>query len=160
VSIVRVVTVTCAVLVAAGAAVPAVAQETRNAEQQQILAAIEQLSAATAPEGGGADAYAAILADDFSRWTLGGESHDRTSWVEGVRGWFDDGWRVAERRTEHLEIEVRGTLAFTRRIVTEQFRGPDGELADPGTAALAEVWVRGDHGWQLWRVDARPLARD
>ena len=131
-----------------------------SAEQREILDAIARLSAATAPGGGGADDYAMMLTDDFSRWTIGSDVvNGKPDWVEGVREWFDDGWRVAERQVEGLDITVRGNIAFTRRIVTEAFVGPDGERPAPGTAALAEVWVREDAQWQLLRVDARPLDR-
>jgi ketosteroid isomerase-like protein len=153
--------VTLVVLLLTGTAVPSAAQDDWSPQQRQVLAAIGQLSAATAPDGGGPDAYAAVLADDFSRWTLGGDVVRRkTEWVESVRGWFNDGWRVADRKTEHVEIVIRGDLAFTRRIVTESFVGPDGERPDPGSAALAEVWVREGGEWLLLRVDAHPLERD
>ena len=146
------------VLAALGVGSQAVAQDTWSPAQREVLEAMDRLSAATAPGGSGADAYAAVLADGFSRWTLGGEAvNDRTSWVASVRDWFDDGWRVADRTVEQVEIVIRGDLAFTRRVVTETFQGPDGERADPGTAALAEVWVRDGGTWRLWRVDARPL---
>lgn len=142
------------VMACAGGSV-ASAQDTWTVEQRQVLAAIEQLSAATAPGGGGADAYAAVLDDDFSRWTLGGDAvTDKEAWVEGVRAWFDDGWRVAERKTTHVEIVMRGDVAFTRRVVTESFVGPGGERPAPGTAALAEVWARHGAEWRLLRVDA------
>ena len=132
------------------------AQETTPA-QQEIVEAIGRLSAATAPGGGGPDAYAAMLADDFSRWTLGADSlDDKASWIEGVRGWYGDGWRVADRQVAYREIEVRDELAFTRRVVTETYVGPDGERST-STAALAEVWVRRAGEWKLLRVDVRPV---
>lgn len=131
------------------------AQESWTPAQQEVLAAIERLSASTAPGGAGADAYGAVLAEDFSRWTLGSEAlDDKQSWVEGVRGWFDDGWRVSDRDTRHLEIVVRDPYAFTRRIVEESYLGPEGERST-STAALAEVWVRESGDWRLLRVDVR-----
>ena len=116
-----------------------------------------RLSAATAPDGAGASEYGAVLAADFTRWTVGSSDiSDKTSWVQGIQEWFEDGWRVSDRQTQHVEIVVRDDLAFTRRIVEETYLGPDGERSVSG-AALAEVWVRGDHGWLLLRVDVHPL---
>ncbi|NIP57094.1 MAG: DUF4440 domain-containing protein, partial [Gemmatimonadetes bacterium] len=105
----------------------------------------------------GADAYGAVLADDFSRWTIGSDLvNGKEDWVEGVREWFEDGWRVSDRDTRHLEIVVRDDHAFTRRVVEETYLGPEGERST-ATAALAEVWVREDGEWRLLRVDVRPV---
>ena len=130
-----------------------------SAEQREILDAIARLSASTAPGGGGADDYAAMLTEDFSRWTIGSDvMNGKQEWVEGVRGWFDDGWRVSDRQAEVLEITVEGPTAYSRRIVTETFAGPDGEATPPAPAALAEVWRRDGEGWRLQRVTVHPLA--
>ena len=68
-----------------------------NDEKTSLMAAIDQLSATTAPGGGGADAYGEMLADDFSRWTVGSTTTvTKSNWVEGIREWFDDGWRVSD----------------------------------------------------------------
>ena len=61
----------------------------------------------------------------------------KQEWVEGVRGWFDDGWRVSDRQAEVLEITIEGPVAYSRRVVTETYIGPDGETSPPATAALA-----------------------
>jgi ketosteroid isomerase-like protein len=126
--------------------------------QREILDAIARLSAATAPGGGGADDYAARLTDDFSRWTIGSDSViGKQAWVDGIRGWFDDGWRVSDRQSEVLEITVEGSTAFCRRIVSETYVGPDGEISPPARAALAEVWRRDGEGWRLQRVTVHPI---
>lgn len=133
------------------------AQQTWSPAQREVLAAIERLSASTAPGGAGAEAYGAVLAEDFSRWTVGSEiMNGKDEWVGGVREWFDDGWRVSDRETRHLEIRVRGAHAFTRRIVEETYRGPDGERST-STAALAEVWVREEGEWRLLMVNVHPV---
>lgn len=135
-------------------------QESWTPEQRQILNATERLSAATAPGGAGAEAYASVLHEDFSRWALGGAKvHDRQSWVEGVGEWFDDGWRVSDRKVDYLEITIRGHIAFSRRIVTETYQGPNNEN-NSATAALAEVWIRENDKWYLLRVDAHPMDND
>ncbi|MEN8374821.1 MAG: nuclear transport factor 2 family protein [Gemmatimonadota bacterium] len=129
------------------------AQAAWNADQKEVLASIDRLSEATAPGGGGPEAYDAVLADDFSRWTLGGGVlNTKDTWVEGVREWYGDGWRVADRSAEILEVRVVGDFAFTRRIVEETYEGPDGDRST-SKAALAEVWRKTDRGWLLLRVD-------
>ncbi len=136
---------------------PASSEESWSKEQRQVLAAIQRLSASTAPGGAGPDAYAAVLADDFSRWTVGSDViNDKETWVEGVREWFNDGWRVSDRKTRNLEIQVSGGQAFIRRIVTETYLGPDKETSS-SSAALAEVWVRRADDWLLLRADVHPM---
>lgn len=133
------------------------AQDSWTTDERQVLAAMERLSAATAPDGAGADAYAAVLTDDFSRWTTGsGVVNDKQSWVAGVREWFDDGWRVTDRNQEIVEISVKGDMALTRRIVEETYLGPDGENS-VSRAALAEVWARSDGVWLLYQVNVDVL---
>ena len=135
----------------------ATAEESWTPDQQGVLAAIEQLSSATAPDGAGADAYGASLTDDFSRWTVGSSvTNDKQNWVDGIRGWFKDGWRVSDRQTRDLEILVRDDYAFVRRVVEETYVGPEGEQT-VSSAALAEVWVRGDDGWRLFLVNVHPM---
>lgn len=129
-----------------------------TAGQREILDAIAGLSAATAPGGGGADEYAAMLTDDFSRWTIGSDTIvGKQEWIDGIRGWFDDGWRVSDRQSDVLEITVEGSTAFSRRIVSETYRGPDGEVSPPARAALAEVWRRDGEGWRLQRVTVHSI---
>jgi len=126
--------------------------------QRQILDAIAKLSASTAPGGGGADDYAAMLTNDFSRWTIGSDVlSGKQEWVDGIRAWFDDGWRVSDREAEVLEITMEGGTAYSRRIVTETYTGPDGETTPAAKAALAEVWRRDGEGWRLQRVTVHPL---
>lgn len=133
------------------------AQESWTAEQKQVLTAIQHLSAATAPDGSGADGYARILSEGFSRWTISSEViNDKQTWVEGMREWFDAGWRVSDRKSQTLEIQIRGDTAFTRRLVTETYLGPEKETS-VSSAALAEVWVRAEDGWLLHLVNVHPL---
>lgn len=132
-------------------------QQTWTPEQRQVIEAIERLSAATTPAGSGAGVYADVLADDFSRWTVGSTVlDDKHSWVEGLRQWWDEGWRVADRATRFLEIIVRGDYAFVRRIVTETYLSPGGERS-ASTAALAEIWVWERATWRLLHVNVHPL---
>ena len=146
----------CLILLAQPAALSS--EESWTEEQRQVLAAIERLSASTAPGGAGPDAYAAVLADDFSRWTVGSELiNGKQTWVEGLREWFDDGWRVSDRKVRNIEIRVEKDLAFVRRIVTETYLGPEQETS-VSSAALAEVWVRREKGWLLYRADVHPMA--
>ena len=126
--------------------------------QREILDAIAKLSASTAPGGGGADDYAAMLTEDFSRWTIGRNVvTSKQDWVDGIRTWYEDGWRVSDRQAEVLEITVEGATAYSRRIVTETYTAADGETTAPTRAALAEVWSRGGEGWRLRRVTAHAV---
>ena len=126
-------------------------------DQREILEAMARLSATTAPDGAGAEAYADVLADDFTRWTLGSDViDDKKSWVEGVGEWFDDGWRVVDRKVRILGITIDGSRAFVRRIVHETYEGPEGDRSS-SRAALAELWVRDGNAWLLYRVDADVL---
>jgi hypothetical protein len=132
-------------------------QSSWSPEQSSLLASIHKLSASTAPDGAGADGYAAVLAENFSRWTTGSQVINRkTEWVEGVRGWFDDGWRVVDRNETIIEIKIRADEAFTRRIVEETYLGPNDERS-VSRAARAETWVRSDRGWLLLRVNVDVL---
>jgi hypothetical protein len=134
------------------------AEETWTAEQQQVLSSMDLLSATTAPQGAGADGYAAVLAEGFSRWTTGsGIINGKQAWVDGVRDWFTDGWRVVNRDQEIIEISVLGEYAFTRRIVEETYRGPDGD-SSISKAGLAEIWVRSEDAWLLLRVNVDVLS--
>lgn len=135
----------------------ATAQQPDVAQEHQIVRAIERLSAATATDGAGPAAYAAVLHPDFSRWTLGSDAaEDKETFVAAIQEWWRDGWRVSARDSRALHIVVRGDYAFTRRIVSETYVGPDGEQS-ASTTALAEVWVRGGDDWLLLRVDAHSI---
>jgi hypothetical protein len=134
------------------------AQDSWTPEQLEILASIELLSATTAPNGTGADGYAAVLAEGFSRWTTGSSIvNSKQAWVDGVRGWFDDGWRVVDREQDVVEILVIGKYAFTRRVVEETYLSPCGD-SSVSKAGLAETWIRGDSVWLLLRVNADILS--
>jgi len=134
------------------------AKESWTAKQQEVLASMELLSATTAPKGTGADDYAAVLAEGFSRWTTGSSIiNSKQTWVDGVRSWFDDGWRVVDRDQEVIEISVVGEYAFTRRIVEETYLGPGGE-SSVSKAGLAETWVHSEGDWLLLRVNADVLS--
>ena len=125
------------------------AQDSSTEEQRGVLAAIERLSAATAPGGSGADAYSAVLSDEFSRWTTGSSTvSGKQEWVDGIGEWFED--------QSVLEISVFGEFAFTRRIVEETYLGPGGETS-VSRAALAETWNRVDGVWLLYRANVDVL---
>jgi hypothetical protein len=135
----------------------AFAQETWTSEQQAVMASMERLSATTAPGGGGADAYGAVLADDFSRWTTGSSLiNDKKAWVTGVKDWFEDGWRVTDRQNRNLEIKISDKYAFTRRVVEETYLGPNGD-STVSKAALAEIWILENGVWLLLLANADVL---
>ncbi|MEP2772464.1 MAG: DUF4440 domain-containing protein [Fulvivirga sp.] len=138
----------------------ATAQDAWTPKQQQIIKAIAGLSATTTPEGKGADAYGEFLADDFSRWTVGSEvTNTKLDWIEGIREWFTDGWRVADRQQDILEIAIINDLAHVRRNVTETYVGPKGDTSS-SKAALAELWMYQNNRWLLYRVNVHPIPVD
>ncbi|MEB8327981.1 hypothetical protein OO009_01330 [Flavobacteriaceae bacterium KMM 6897] len=135
-------------------------QDTLNSQQLKIIKTMNLLSETTAPDGKGADSYGSYLSNDFSRWTIGSSiTNNKKKWVEGVREWFDDGWRVSERKQQNLEIQIMGNYAHTRRIVAETYLGPKGEIAT-SKAALAEIWIKENDKWLLYRVNVHPMEND
>ena len=131
--------------------------QTWSDHQQDVISSIKRLSASTAPNGGGADAYGEMLTDDFTRWTVGSSIiNNKTDWVEDMREWFDAGWRVTDREVEFVEIAVNNGAAFTRRNVTETYLGPDGETST-SKAAVAETWLKINGTWMLFRANVHPI---
>ena len=135
-------------------------QDSSTTKQKELLNTINIFSGTTAPQGKGAEAYGNFLADDFSRWTIGSAFiSNKNKWVEGVKDWFDDGWRVSDRDQQFIEILILNDYAHTRRIVTETYLGPNGE-SSVSKAALAEVWVFRNDSWLLFRVNILPMANN
>lgn len=135
-------------------------QDSLNNQQLKVIESMNLLSETTAPGGKGADSYSSYLSNDFSRWTIGSSiTNNKKKWVEGVREWFDDGWRVSERAQQNLEIQIMGNYAHTRRIVTETYLGPKGETST-SKAALAEIWIKENDLWLLYRVNVHPIKND
>lgn len=135
----------------------ATAEPEWNEQQQQIVVAMQQLADASDYKSVNTEAYANMLCDDFSRWTIGSQAiNDKAGWVEGVSTWISRGWSVAARTAEILDIEVNGEFAFSRRIVTEAYIGPNQQSA-MSTSALAETWHKDSSGWKLHRLAVHPL---
>ena len=135
-------------------------QDNWNSEQKQVIETMNLLSETTAPKGKGADAYSSYLSDNFSRWTIGSSiTNNKKKWVEGIREWFNDGWRVSERKQQNLEILIMDNYAHTRRIVTETYIGPKGDISK-SKAALAEIWIKENEKWLLYRVNVHPMQND
>ena len=133
------------------------AQEKWNEEQKKVIETMRLLSESTSPKGKGSIEYAKYLSSDFKRWTIGSSViNNKKKWVEGVRKWFVQDWRVSERKQKILEILIKNDFAFTRRIVTETYKGPKGD-STKSKAALAEVWIRKQNKWLLYRVDVHPI---
>ena len=49
--------------------------------------------------------------------------------------------------------------AHTRRIVTETYLGPKGDNST-SRAALAEIWIKKNDKWLLYRVNVHAMAND
>jgi len=126
-----------------------------NVDQLAVIAAIDALSETTSLEGRGGEAYGDLLAEGFTRWTVGEASiTGRTALIESIHEWWDDGWRVADRRSRIVELTVFGDMAVTRRLVYERYLGPDGESSE-SNSAVGEVWVRKEGRWRLFRADVQ-----
>ncbi|MGB1979186.1 MAG: nuclear transport factor 2 family protein [Flavobacteriaceae bacterium] len=135
-------------------------QDPWSSEQKKLIETMNLLSATTTPGGNGADKYASYLSDDFSRWTVGSSIiNNKKKWTEGVREWFDDGWRVSERKQQNIEIRIMGDFAHTRRIVSETYLGPKGDISE-SKAALAEIWIKENNTWLLYLVNVHPMKND
>lgn len=135
-------------------------KSTLSIKQKEILAAINGLSGTTSTNGKGADAYGDFLSEDFSRWTIGSSiTNDKHHWVEGIREWFDDGWRVSDRKQEIMEIVISNEYAHVRRNVTETYIDPNGDTST-SKAALAEIWNYENNRWILFRVNVYPILDD
>lgn len=132
-------------------------QENWNNEQKQLIETMNLLSETTAPGGEGADSYGNYLSDDFSRWTIGSSNtSNKEKWVEGIREWFADGWRVSNRKQQILEILILNESAHIRRIVTETYLGPKGDTST-SKAALAEIWTKKNGLWLLYVVNVQTI---
>ena len=132
-------------------------QESFTAKQQEIINTIDQLSATTAPDGQGAHAYGSFLTENYSRWTLGSKKINyKQDWIEGIQEWFEDGWRVSDRKQQFIEIVTSEDVAYTRRIVTEIYLGPNKETSS-SKSALTEKWVKHNDKWLLHRVDIQTM---
>lgn len=125
--------------------------------QEEIINVIHKFSESTSENGEGANAYAAFLSEDFSRWTIGSEIiNDKAIWVEGIKEWFDEGWRVSDRNQKFIEINIADGLGHVRRIVTETYLGPDGSTSS-SKAALVETWKKENEQWLLYRTNVHPI---
>ncbi|WP_394693600.1 hypothetical protein [Hyphobacterium sp.] len=126
-------------------------------ETAPVLEAIARLSESSETDGGGPDVYAGSLCPGFTRWTPGSdETSDKNSWLDGVRGWWDEGWRVSERETEWIQVTLSGKHAFVRRNVAETYTGPDGEESS-SRSALVETWSLQSGGWCLLHANGLAL---
>jgi len=135
-------------------------QDSWTIMQINVIETMNKLSETVSPEGKGADSYKNFLSEDFSRWTIGSAiTNNKKKWVEGIREWFDDGWRVSDRNQKILEILILNDFAHTRRIVIETYLGPKGDIST-SKAALAEVWVYKNNKWLLHRVNVHPMTND
>ena len=132
-------------------------QEKTAKDYDGVIKAMEGLSAATAPGGGGVEAYGAILAEDFTRWTIGEEKlYTKEEWLKGLKSWFDHSMSVVDRKMEYMEMDLQGDVAFTRRIVTET-QADEFDKESSYKSALSEVWVKRKGAWLLLRADVTSM---
>jgi len=131
-------------------------QDDTKTKKTELLKAMEEFSATTSINGKGAESYGSFLSNEFSRWTLGDSTMtNKKEIVVSVHGWFQEGWRVIDRKFENIEILVKDNYAFTRRIAHETYEGPSGDNSF-STASLTEIWQKKDGKWLLLRVNVDP----
>ncbi len=132
----------------------AYAQPDWNTDQLALIDRMKELSASMRVDGGGGEAYGGILADGFTRWTVGSTTiNEREGWIDGIAEWFDAGWRVIDGSLEVLEIDIHGNIATTRRVVRESFKSPEGDITTY-ESGVVEVWEKSKDGgqWLLRRA--------
>lgn len=127
-----------------------------DSEQKAIISQMKALSSSMYKGGKGGNAYAAILAPDYTRWTSGSDLiNDRANWLKGINDWFDSGWRIADSQNNILEIKIQGNLAFVRRVATETYSGPKGE-SQVFQSGVVEVWTKKNNTWLLLQASISP----
>lgn len=127
-----------------------------KSDEQQIMARLSELSASMKKNGQGAKAYAQVLDDNYSRWTMGSQKiNDKAAWLEGIEDWFESGWRVEKSDNKILSLAFAHNRAFVRRIATEYYLGPKGEKEAYRTG-IAEVWLKRGNNWYLQQVQVAP----
>ncbi len=125
-------------------------------DNELIRSQMQALSESMHKDGGGQQAYAAILSPDFSRWTVGSDLiNNRTNWLQGISDWFKSGWRVSHSENDVLELLVKDNQARVRRVVTETFVGPAGEQEIYQTSVV-ELWVKQQKQWLLQQANVAP----
>lgn len=134
----------------------AYAQTDWNTEQLALIERMKELSASMRIDGGGGEAYAAVLSEGFTRWTVGSTTiNKREGWIDGITEWFDAGWRVIDGSLEVLEIDIHGEIATTRRVVRETFKSQEGDTTTY-ESGVVETWVNSDGKWMLLRASVTP----
>jgi hypothetical protein len=125
-------------------------------EKEQLKSRMYQLSNTMKKGGSGGQGYAELLMPNFTRWTVGSEIiNNKSKWVKGINDWFDSGWRVSESHNDILEIRIFTNLAFTRRIVTETYLGPNNEKNIYRTGVV-ETWLKEQGNWFLLNASVTP----
>jgi hypothetical protein len=129
----------------------------KTEDHKSIKAVMKRIAQSTSSDGLGADEYGKYLHAEFTRWSMkDSEEINKTDFIESVREWFDEGWRVPTREAQIVSFKVIGDMAFSRRIVTETYSGPDGESGS-SKSALSETWKKENNNWLLFSVEVVPI---
>lgn len=140
-------------LFSAGCAGPAVPRLDGPSAREAVLEAMAALSASMREDGGGPDAYAALLTEDFTRWNVRADRIlTRDELLDGIRSWWEGGGRVTASDVQLHEIVFAGEAATTRLVARETYA--DGSKS---AAAVGQLWVRVGDRWRLRRANVHML---
>ncbi len=125
-------------------------------EEQEVVQKTEELSELL-KNGDELDRYSEMLDDRYSRWVIGELTvSKKDEWLEQLNEWFNDGWKIASRERQLVEVEIEEQFGYIRRIVEENYIGPD-ELPSSSISALDEIWTNDEGEWKLYRVTVLPI---
>lgn len=142
--------IACATLLIA--APVAATDETAQHSEAELRATMAAYAQTLTPDGAGPEAYASYLADDYSRWAIGGDILTRAELVSAVEDWHAAGNRVTRRESDILELSIVGDYAFVRSHFVETFENGDGPTGE-FRGFVAATWRAAPGGWRLVRSD-------
>lgn len=138
-------------LILASACAPAASTPT-EASLRNALAAFD---ATTQIDGGGPDAYAALLHSEFTFWSVPGDSvTPREDLIAGLREWWESGNRVGADETAIVDIRISQDLAIVRLATEERFVDLEGAATGEFSGHVVQVWVHEGGGWRLLSATA------
>jgi len=114
-----------------------------------IFSAMEDLTSTLRVDGGGPDAFEAMLSEDFLRLSvMSGELMNREEFMEGIREWWDGGGRISDSQKEVLEVSSHGEFWLTRSRMRENYL-PSGA----SYSAVTQLWAKENGRWVVRRTD-------
>ena len=146
-------------LFAAGLAASCVSAAEPAPTEADLRAAMAAYTGALASGGGGVEAYAGLMSDDYSRWRIGGGLQTKDELIATIVPWYAQGNRVGESDFQIVSFDMEGDHAFVRENVVQTYVDPDGNVTT-FTGHIATVWRATPEGWRLIRSDQIAAAPD